>query len=45
MAERTALGSLADKNIRLPMDNPIFKRLSDAIQNPSSSKQWRVVAS
>ncbi|KDQ09126.1 hypothetical protein BOTBODRAFT_179302 [Botryobasidium botryosum FD-172 SS1] len=33
-------GSLADTNMRLAMDNPIFSRLRDAIEHPCQSKDW-----
>ncbi|KAB5590206.1 Condensin complex subunit 1 [Ceratobasidium theobromae] len=33
-------GSLVDKSTRLPMDNVVFTRLRDAIEYPSSSKEW-----
>ncbi|BGP16184.1 condensin complex non-SMC subunit Cnd1 [Rhodosporidiobolus nylandii] len=33
-------GSLSDAQVRLPMDSPVFARLADAIQAPSSSKEW-----
>ncbi|CAE6434454.1 unnamed protein product [Rhizoctonia solani] len=33
-------GSLVDKSTRLPMTNIVFTRLRDAIEYPSSSKEW-----
>ncbi|CAE6439777.1 unnamed protein product, partial [Rhizoctonia solani] len=33
-------GSLVDKSTRLPMNNVVFTRLRDAIEYPSSSKEW-----
>ncbi|GAA5919099.1 hypothetical protein JCM6882_005122, partial [Rhodosporidiobolus microsporus] len=33
-------GSLTDVQVRLPMDSPVFARLAEAIQAPSSSKEW-----
>jgi condensin complex subunit 1 len=33
-------GSLDDVSVRLPMDSPVFSRLANAIQNPSSNKEW-----
>ncbi|GAA5867223.1 hypothetical protein JCM8547_003124 [Rhodosporidiobolus lusitaniae] len=33
-------GSLNDVQVRLPMDSPVFSRLADAIQAPSTSKEW-----
>ncbi|KAJ1311862.1 hypothetical protein OPQ81_010322 [Rhizoctonia solani] len=33
-------GSLVDKSTRLPMTNVVFTRLRDAIEYPSSSKEW-----
>ncbi|BGP24646.1 condensin complex non-SMC subunit Cnd1 [Rhodotorula toruloides] len=33
-------GSLNDAQVRLPMDSPVFARLAEAIQTPSSSKEW-----
>lgn len=37
-------GSLVDRNIRLPMDNPVFHRLSESIQMPTKSKEWFAMA-
>lgn len=34
------LGSLLDKTLRLEMDNAIFRKLQDAILQPSRSKEW-----
>ncbi|GJJ15002.1 hypothetical protein Clacol_009273 [Clathrus columnatus] len=33
-------GSLLDKSVRLPMDNPIFRKLQDMIEHPCRSKDW-----
>ncbi|KAL7340777.1 condensin complex subunit 1 [Rhodotorula toruloides] len=33
-------GSLNDAQVRLPMDSPVFACLAEAIQTPSSSKEW-----
>ncbi|CAE6344453.1 unnamed protein product [Rhizoctonia solani] len=33
-------GSLEDKSTRLPMTNIVFTRLRDAVEQPSSSKEW-----
>lgn len=33
-------GALFDKNIRHPMDNPIFRKLQEAIERPCRSKEW-----
>ncbi|GAA5965910.1 hypothetical protein JCM21900_006039 [Sporobolomyces salmonicolor] len=33
-------GSFNDVSVRLPMDSPVFIRLAEAIQAPSSSKEW-----
>ncbi|KAJ6460387.1 non-SMC mitotic condensation complex subunit 1-domain-containing protein [Mycena vitilis] len=33
-------GSLLDKTIRIEMDNPIFHKLQEAVENPSRSKEW-----
>ncbi|KAL4254139.1 Condensin complex subunit 1 [Abortiporus biennis] len=33
-------GSLLDKNLRLGMDNPIFRKLQDAIEHPCRTKEW-----
>ncbi|EGU12311.1 Condensin complex subunit 1 [Rhodotorula toruloides ATCC 204091] len=33
-------GSLNDAQVRLPMDSPVFARLAEAIQTPSSLKEW-----
>lgn len=34
------IGSLLDKTLRLEMDNAIFRKLQDAILQPSRSKEW-----
>ncbi|KAJ7510292.1 non-SMC mitotic condensation complex subunit 1-domain-containing protein [Mycena galericulata] len=33
-------GSLLDKTIRIEMDNSIFHKLQEAVENPSRSKEW-----
>ncbi|TXT06039.1 hypothetical protein VHUM_03512 [Vanrija humicola] len=33
-------GSLADKTMRLPMDNPVFVKLQSVIEHASRSPQW-----
>ncbi|GAA5962078.1 hypothetical protein JCM8115_002909 [Rhodotorula mucilaginosa] len=33
-------GSLSDIQVRLPMDSPVFARLAETIQAPSTSKEW-----
>lgn len=33
-------GSLIDRNIRLPLDNPVFRKLADIIETPTKSKEW-----
>ncbi|BGP48178.1 condensin complex non-SMC subunit Cnd1 [Rhodotorula kratochvilovae] len=33
-------GSLNDAQVRLPMDSAVFSRLAEAIQAPSSSREW-----
>ncbi|KAG5641739.1 hypothetical protein DXG03_004311 [Asterophora parasitica] len=33
-------GSLVDKTLRLEMENPIFRKLQAAIENPCRSKDW-----
>ncbi|KAJ7756752.1 non-SMC mitotic condensation complex subunit 1-domain-containing protein [Mycena maculata] len=33
-------GSLLDKTIRIEMDNPIFRKLQEAVEHPSRSKEW-----
>ncbi|KAJ7178708.1 non-SMC mitotic condensation complex subunit 1-domain-containing protein [Mycena crocata] len=33
-------GSLLDKTIRIEMDNPIFHKLQEAVENPSRSREW-----
>ncbi|KZT37014.1 hypothetical protein SISSUDRAFT_988305 [Sistotremastrum suecicum HHB10207 ss-3] len=33
-------GSLSDKSLRLPMDNPIFTKLKDAIEYPCRRRDW-----
>lgn len=34
------LGSLFDKNLRIPMENPIFRKLQEAMERPCRSKEW-----
>ena len=34
------LGSLLDKTLRIEMDNPIFRKLQTAVQNPCRTKEW-----
>lgn len=34
------LGSLADRTMRLPMDNPIFIKLQDMIEQAPKSPYW-----
>ncbi|KAH9836066.1 non-SMC mitotic condensation complex subunit 1-domain-containing protein [Rhodofomes roseus] len=33
-------GSLLDKTLRLDMENPLFRKLQDAIEHPTRSKEW-----
>ena len=33
-------GSLLDKTVRIEMDNPIFRKLQEAVENPCRSKEW-----
>jgi condensin complex subunit 1 len=33
-------GSLLDKTLRIEMDNPIFRRLQEAVEHPCRSKDW-----
>ncbi|EJF55739.1 hypothetical protein DICSQDRAFT_184215 [Dichomitus squalens LYAD-421 SS1] len=33
-------GSLLDKTLRLDMENPLFRKLQDAIERPCRSKEW-----
>ncbi|KAJ7677367.1 non-SMC mitotic condensation complex subunit 1-domain-containing protein [Mycena rosella] len=33
-------GSLLDKTIRIEMENPIFQKLQEAVEQPSRSKEW-----
>ncbi|GJE88854.1 condensin complex subunit 1 [Phanerochaete sordida] len=33
-------GSLLDKTIRLQLDNPLFKKLQDALEHPCRHKDW-----
>lgn len=33
-------GSLADKTMRLPMDNPIFLKLKEIVENAPKSPYW-----
>lgn len=35
-----AVGSLLDKTVRIEMDNPIFRKLQDAVEHPCRSKEW-----
>jgi hypothetical protein len=35
-------GSLADKTMRLPMDNPIFLKLKEIVENAPKSPYWYV---
>ncbi|POW12989.1 hypothetical protein PSHT_07936 [Puccinia striiformis] len=37
-------GSLIDRNIRLPLDNPVFRKLADIIQTPTRNKEWFAMA-
>ncbi|KAF9269363.1 hypothetical protein L218DRAFT_1072228 [Marasmius fiardii PR-910] len=37
-------GSLHDKTLRLPMDNPVFRKLQEVIERPCRSKEWFGVA-
>jgi condensin complex subunit 1 len=36
----TDSGSLLDKTLRIEMDNPIFRKLQDAVEHPCRSKDW-----
>jgi len=38
------IGSLLDKTHRLEMENPIFRKLQDAIEHPCRSKDWFIMA-
>ncbi|EGO04014.1 hypothetical protein SERLA73DRAFT_69808 [Serpula lacrymans var. lacrymans S7.3] len=33
-------GSLLDKNLRIEMDNAIFRKLQDTVEHPCRSKEW-----
>ncbi|KAL6299950.1 non-SMC mitotic condensation complex subunit 1-domain-containing protein [Sparassis latifolia] len=33
-------GSLMDKSLRLDMENPLFRKLQDAVEHPCRSKEW-----
>jgi condensin complex subunit 1 len=33
-------GSLLDKTLRIEMDNPIFRKLQEAVEHPCRSKDW-----
>ncbi|KAF8137642.1 non-SMC mitotic condensation complex subunit 1-domain-containing protein [Boletus edulis] len=33
-------GSLLNKTLRMEMDNPVFRKLQDAIEHPCRSKEW-----
>ncbi|KAI0338960.1 hypothetical protein BDW22DRAFT_1401081 [Trametopsis cervina] len=37
-------GSLFNNGLRLPMDNPLFKKLQEAIERPCRSKDWFAMA-
>lgn len=37
-----ATGSLSDKTMRLPMDNPIFIKLQEMVENAPKSPHWSV---
>lgn len=34
------IGSLLDKSLRLDMENALFRKLQDAIEHPTRSKDW-----
>lgn len=36
----SVLGSLLDKSLRIEMENPIFKKLQEAVEHPCRSKEW-----
>ncbi|KAI0816821.1 non-SMC mitotic condensation complex subunit 1-domain-containing protein [Trametes gibbosa] len=33
-------GSLLDKSLRIDMDNPLFRKLQDAVERPCRTKEW-----
>lgn len=37
---RLVSGSLLDKSLRIEMENPIFKKLQEAVEHPCRSKEW-----
>lgn len=37
-------GSLLDKSLRIDMDNPIFRKLQEAIEHPCRSREWFALA-
>ncbi|KAH7887142.1 non-SMC mitotic condensation complex subunit 1-domain-containing protein [Phlebopus sp. FC_14] len=37
-------GSLLNKTLRMEMDNPIFRKLQEAIEHPCRSKEWFALA-
>ncbi|KAK4053237.1 condensin complex non-SMC subunit Cnd1 [Microbotryomycetes sp. JL221] len=39
-SQKKIKGSLEDSTIRLPMDNPLFLKLSNCIKQSSSNKEW-----
>lgn len=36
----SGLGSLLDKTLRIEMDNPIFRKLQEAVEQPCRSREW-----
>ncbi|GFZ43762.1 hypothetical protein JCM24511_01482 [Saitozyma sp. JCM 24511] len=39
-SQKKVKGSLADRTMRLPMDNPIFVKLKDMVEHAPKSPQW-----
>lgn len=37
---RSTIGSLLDKSLRIDMENPIFRKLQEAVEQPCRSKDW-----
>jgi condensin complex subunit 1 len=37
-------GSLLDKSLRIDMDNPVFRKLQEAIEHPCRSREWFALA-
>ncbi|KIL63463.1 hypothetical protein M378DRAFT_107274 [Amanita muscaria Koide BX008] len=40
MLDFRSVGSLLDKTVRMEMENPIFRKLQEAVEQPCRSKEW-----